>query len=165
MKLSKYTQKGKYTQYVFRLSTEDRKKLPNPAREYEIEDIDTTGTVFLKPKTASSIVVSSENLDRKTTKPLQTSFRLHVDGVVKERFKGLCRRGGSTMCRVLSDYICGCVETDTVTPNITVVNQFYGKPRGPAEKIASARLDRKTTIAERAERSEASDTQPQPTDA
>ena len=121
-------------------------KLQKPASTYNLDDIDTNGTLFVKPVNPSSISVSDKFYREK---PLSTSFRLHVSGEERDRFKALCRSRGSNMCWVLSGFIRACLAKDDCVLNangVTIVNQFYGKPRGPTDKIASAVLPRKTTV-------------------
>jgi len=114
------------------------------ASKYAIEDVDTNGTIFLKPVEASNIAVSSGNLARKTTR-LQTSFRLHTSADERERFKRLCRSRGTTMCRVLSDFIRACLSQDECVlepKGIAIYNVFQGRPRGPAWLVASCEVSR-----------------------
>lgn len=174
MKLSIHKQrKGsrEYTQVSLRFTKEDRVKVPNPAQEY-LPDQDTQGNIILYPiNPPSNATVSSELCveNYSDVKP-HTSIRLHVCREKKDRFKELCHSKGSTMCRVLSNYIEATLAADdaVLQPGGVVINNvFTGVPRGKSDKVLTVcDSTSKTTIpVERAERSEASDTQPQPTDA
>lgn len=121
-------------------------KLQKPASTYNLDDIDTNGTLFLKPVADSTISISNKLY---VEKPPSTSFRLHVSAEERDRFKALCKSKGSNMCWALSGFIRACLAKDdcVLEPNgVTIINQYYGKPRGPTDKIASAVLPRKTTV-------------------
>ncbi len=143
MKLSRYRQrKGgrEYEVWALRLSMEDRLKLRNPASEYVIDDIDSNGTIFLKPVAASNTTVSLKLLGRKPYSSMVSSIRLHVSREELDRFKRLCRSHGSTMCRVLSDCVRGILakEDSLLDPSgIIIQNIFTGVPRGPSRMVAS----------------------------
>jgi len=137
MKLVKYRtlKKGRrYVSWIFRLSPEERLKIGKRASVYRIEDIDSDGTLFVKPLNASSMSNSQEFLGKSHA----TSFRFHGSEGEYARFKQLCRSRGLTVCRVLSDFVRACLvkEDGLLEPgSITIESHFYGKPRGPSEKI------------------------------
>jgi len=143
VKLSRYKDRKKgreYPVWIFRLTAEDRRKLQNPASEYVLEDIDSNGVLFWRPVSSSSIAVS---LGIRAGKPhSSTSFRLYVSPEDRGRFKRLCRVRGTTMCRVLSNFVEAClVKEDSVLDPSGVVFQsvFLGRPRGPSELMFRAR--------------------------
>jgi len=138
MKLHRYKQRKngrEYEIWSLRLSAEERRRVQNLAAEYELDDIDPKGWLILKAKPQSSIAVSSKNLARKSW---ATSFRLHVSEEEYARFKQLCRSRGLTTCRAISDFIRSCLvkEDNLLEPGSVVIeSHFYGRPRGPSEKI------------------------------
>lgn len=76
------------------------------------------------------MALSSKNLDRKLPR---TSFRLYVLTDERDRFKRLCRSRGSTMYRVLSNFIRACLtkEDSMLEPSgVVIQNVFTGRPRG-----------------------------------
>jgi len=138
MKLVRYKQtknRRRYESWVFRLDAEDRMKLKKVGSRYRVGDIDSNGTIFLEPTDPSSMTVSEEFLRKDG---VRTSVRLHVSLREKDRFKQLCREHGTTMCRVLGDFIKAALvrEDSLLEPGSVFIQSFYtGKPRGPSEKI------------------------------
>jgi len=137
MKLVKYrtVKKGhRYVSWIFRLDPDERLKLRKGASKYRIADVDSNGTIFLEPLNASSTSNSQEFLGKSHA----TSFRFHGSEGEYVRFKQLCKSRGLTVCRVLSDFVRACLVKDDglLEPgSITIESHFYGKPRGPSEKI------------------------------
>jgi len=140
MKLHRYKQRKngrEYEVWSLRLSAEERRRVQNLALEYELDDVDPKGWLILKAKGESSTAVSSKNLARKLGS-FHTSFRLHVSEEEYDRFKELCRSRGLTTCRVISNFIRAALVRDDglLEPgSITIESHFYGRPRGPSEKI------------------------------
>ena len=137
MKLVKYrtVKKGRrYVSCILRLDREEYLKLRKGACRYRIADVDTNGTIFLEPLNASTTTDSQEFLGKSRV----TSFRFHGSKQEYVRFKELCKSHGLTTCRVLSDFVRACLvrEDGLLEPgSITIQSHFYGKPRGPSEKI------------------------------
>jgi len=137
MKLVKYktVKKGRrYVSWIFRLSPDERLKLRKGPSRYRIADVDSNGTIFVEPLNASTTTDSQEFLRKSRV----TSFRFHGSEEEYARFKQLCKSHGLTTCRVLSDFVRACLvkEGSLLEPgSITIESHFYGRPRGPSEKI------------------------------
>lgn len=119
--------KGKeYPLYRATLTKREHYLLSKLGKEFEIKDVDPKGFVELKVKhdTTKGFATSVDP---------RTSFNVY-DGGVLERFKGLCRERGLSMCQVLNDFMCGVVEG--VNGDVKIVNVFFGVPRSRKKEVA-----------------------------